>query len=169
MTSHRSRLELTADTTVVLDARLARDADVRVPGQALDLGRMQAVYLDFTEVGTPDRMITVRASHRARADQSYLKRAFGTLPDLEIDTEDVASAVYQGAFSRTEHYIGDGFVWTPVLEQLGEIEGETAAITEQGFVRGRYQPGRTFVETWNRAPFGAAFSVDVQLGAHRGR
>jgi hypothetical protein len=28
----------------------------------------------------------------------------------------------------------------------------------QGFVRGRYQPGHSYVERWNHAPFGPAFS-----------
>jgi hypothetical protein len=62
--------------------------------------------------------------------------------------------VYQGAFDRTEHYIGDGLAWTPVLHQLDD---DGTAVTKQGDVSS-YRPGHTYVERWNHAPFGPAFS-----------
>jgi hypothetical protein len=113
----------------------------------------------FTEAATRERTTIVHARHRGAADQIFQKEAIALLDDLRLKTpENVNHFVYQGAFERTEHYIGDGFAWAPDLRQLIDVDGELAAVTAQGGVVPAYRAGHTYVEAWNRAPFGPAFS-----------
>jgi hypothetical protein len=118
----------------------------------------------WTQTIDPRQLSTVEADYSGDDGQFYLRGTSGLLDGFGsyMDT----SLEYVGPFHRTEHYYGAGVSWSGFFNQMAPIPEfpdyhiEMSSLSE---VR-EFAPGRTYVERWNRAPFGPAAPAAERTG-----
>ena len=136
------------------------------PSRIYHVARRQADHVQTgwqQTIGTGE-LATVEASHVSAEGQQFIRSTAGisTPASLFIIPADF---LYTGPFHSTELYFGDGFVWDTALQRQvprPDFPEVTTTIEQLDQVR-EYRPGHSYVERWNRAPFGPAFAGETRF------